>query len=242
MSIMNPSGAAPTVQPVDGFDMRVAKQSWPYAEARRAEIAAHWATAAAQNAALFDGRVLVARELGIAGGVVCATYVEIAFSALLYWRNQGFPPEAGAYNAFGSAVVVARDGAVLVAEMGAHTSNPGRVYFPAGTPDLSDVRGEVMDIDSSILRELAEETGLGGGMVRPGGQRWMVMDRPIVSCARRLDVDLTGDALLAHVRAFLDSEAEPELAGVRLVRSRADIDPQCMPAYVCALLGELVPA
>lgn len=241
MSIMNPSGQPPRVLPVDGFDMRVDTEPWPYAEARRTEIEAHWAEAAARNASLFDGRVLVARALAVEAGRVRATYVETGFAALLYWRNRGFPPEAGAFNAFGSAVVVSRDGAVLLAEMGAHTANAGRVYFPAGTPDLTDVVGDRMDIEASLLRELGEETGLGPDIARPAARRWAVIDRPLCSCARRVDVDLSGEALLARVRAFLASEDQPELAGVRLVRSRADIDAERMPAYVQALLRELVP-
>ena len=35
MSIMNPSGLAPSVRPVRGFEMRVAKEPWPFAEENR---------------------------------------------------------------------------------------------------------------------------------------------------------------------------------------------------------------
>lgn len=241
MSIMNPSGGTPTVRPVRGFDMRVASEPWPFAEANRQKIEAYWADASAGNPHLFNGRVLVARHLAVEDGLVRGTYVEIPFAALLYWRSLGFPREAEAYNGFGSAVVVSRDGAVLVAEMGPHTANGGRIYFPAGTPDPSDVSGDRLDIDASLVRELQEETGLGPDVARPSAQRWAVTDRPIVSCARRIDVDLLGDELEQRVTAFLASEENPELVAVRLVRSRADIDPAFMPAYVRALLMELVP-
>lgn len=237
---MNPSGMAPSVRPVCGFDMRVVREPWSFAVDNAEKIAAHWAEASARNPHLFNGRVLVARELAVEDGLVRGFYVEIGFAALLYWRSLGFPLDAGAWNGFGSAVVVSRDGAVLVGEMGKHTANAGRMYFPAGTPDRSDVVGERLDIDGSILRELGEETGLGPDVARPSEQRWAVMDRPLVSCARRIDVGLTADELETRVNAFLASEKEPELVAVKLIRSRGDIDPQRMPAYVCALLAELV--
>jgi len=240
VSILNPSGAAPQVHAVRAFDARVVDEPWPWAQQNADEIARHWQERAAQQPSLFDGRVLVARALDIEHGVLRSRHVVVPFSALLLWRDRSFP-EAGAWNVFGSAVVVSSDGAVLLGRMGAHTSNAGRSYFPAGTPDLDDVQGGRLDIEGSILRELEEETGLHPGQLHPSGQRWVIRDGAIVSCARRIDTGLSARELAELTRAHLLREDEPELDGVLLLHRQSDADPATVPAYVRTLLGELLP-
>jgi 8-oxo-dGTP pyrophosphatase MutT (NUDIX family) len=240
VSILNPSGAPPQVTAVRAFDARVADKPWPWAEDNAEEIARHWRQRVAERPGLFDGRVLIARELAIEGGVLESRHMVVPFSALLYWRDRAFP-EAGACNVFGSAVVVSSDGAVLLGRMGAHTANAGQSYFPAGTPDLDDVQGKKLDIEGSILRELEEETGLRPDQVRPSGQRWLVRDGAIACCARRIDADLSARELADLTRAHLLRETEPELDGITLLHRQSNADPLTIPAYARALLGELLP-
>ena len=45
------------------------------------------------------------------------------------------------------------------------------------------------------------------------------------------------DTLRARILAFIASEAEPELAGVHVVRGRSDLLPK-MPPYVAAFLSD----
>jgi 8-oxo-dGTP pyrophosphatase MutT (NUDIX family) len=220
--------------------MRLVGGGWPYAEANAAAIAEHWAREIAANPALFDGRVLVARRLGLRENAVEGTYVEISFSALLYWRHRGFPP-AGAFNCFGAAVVCSRDGAILLGRMADYTANAGRVYFPCGTPDRDDVVRDRVDLDGSILRELAEETGLGPPLLRLTEQRWLVRDGALACCARLIEADCDAAALEHRVNAHLAAETAPELADIRLVRRRAEIDRARAPAYAQALLDRLLP-
>ena len=239
MNPLNPSGHAPLVTPVQGFDAFVVDEPWPWAEQHADEIAAHWERARTDKPALFDGKVLVARRMEITGGVWRAAHIVIPYSGLKYWLSLGFV-EAGAFNTFASGVVVTADGAVLLGRMGGHTANAGRLYFPCGTPDLDDVSGDVFDVEASMTRELGEETGLGPAHLAPTDQRWIVQDGPLVCCARRFDSALTAGELEAVVTAHLAADPQPELDGVLLVRRVGELDGQPAQHYARALVATVL--
>jgi len=88
-----------------------------------------------------------------------ASYFETDFASFLAWRDWEFP-DREVFNGFGMARCAAADGAFVMGEMGGHTANAGRIYFPAGTPDLDDIKGDTVDIAGSVVREVGEETGL----------------------------------------------------------------------------------
>ena len=67
-------------------------------------------------------------------GSSSASYFETDFAAFLAWRDWGFPDES-VFNGFGMGALRCTDGAYVLGEMGAHTANAGRIYFPSGTPD-----------------------------------------------------------------------------------------------------------
>ena len=75
------------------------------------------------------------------------------------WRDWDFP-QTGVTNCFfDGRTLRSSDGAWLLV-MAAFTSAPGRIYFPAGTPDPDDVADSNVDLAASVAREVTEETGL----------------------------------------------------------------------------------
>src|SRR5712691_10097226 len=144
---------------VTELDLQVAPRTWPFAETRRAEISAHFAAQQRARSHLWNGRVLIGTAPVFAGERFSASYFETDFASLLAWRDWGFP-DKDVFNGFGMGALLSSDGAFALGEMGQHTSNAGRIYFPSGTPDLDDIKGTAVDIAGSVARELEEETGL----------------------------------------------------------------------------------
>ena len=144
---------------VTQLDLRLTPRAWPFADERRAEIAAHFAARQAEKPKMWNGRILLGRIPVFTQDRFSADYFESDFASFLAWRDWGFPdPEV--FNGFGMGALRCADGAFVLGEMGQHTSNAGRVYFPSGTPDLDDIRNGTVDIAGSVTRELEEETGL----------------------------------------------------------------------------------
>jgi len=127
------------------------------------------------------------------------------------------------------------DGAFVMGEMGRHTANAGRIYFPSGTPDLDDIRGDAVDIAGSVAREVEEETGLAPADYRAGAEWDCVVSGVAVAMIRVLDVDGSGDALRARIEANLARQHQPELAAIHLVRGRSDLT-AAMPRFVTAFI------
>ena len=227
------------IEDVDAVDMRVEAFDWPFARTEAARIAAHWAARAAERPAMYDGEVLLQHE----GRMVVedgrrvwrgAAFVT-RFSAFLAWRDFGAPGLA-VTNIFSMAALRATDGAFLLGIMGAHTANAGRIYFPAGTPDRDDIVDGRLDLEGSALRELEEETGLGPNEVRVEPGFTLVFEGPRLACMKRMAIDGPADAIAARVAARLASEADPELAGLHIVRSAAELDAARMQPFTIAYL------
>lgn len=241
MSILNPSGRAPIIGDVDVFDCRVTGEGWPWAEKNAAAIAEHWKKAIAAKPDMFDGEVLIATEVGIEKSRLVSKHSVVRYSALNYWTNSGFP-RADAFNLFGAGLVVTRDGAVLLGEMAAHTSNAGYSYFPCGTPDTDDIQDGILDIEGSIRRELEEETGLGAAHLTASEDRWIAWDGALFCCARRYDTGLTAEEAEKITAAHLAGQDKPELERVHFIFRMDDALRLNVPVYVSALLEQILEA
>ena len=224
----------PVIHRVTALDLAFQPRPWPFAQARRAEIDAHFAVKQAEKSGIWNGRVLLARNPVFTAERFSAEYFETDFASFLAWRDWGFP-DAGIVNGFGMGALRGSDGAFVLGEMGQHTSNAGRIYFPAGTPDPDDLRGGAVDIAGSVAREVEEETGLTPGDYRAAAHWDCVVSGASVAMIRILQVDASGEALRSRIEANLARQAQPELAAIHLVRGVADLT-AAMPRFVTAFV------
>jgi 8-oxo-dGTP pyrophosphatase MutT (NUDIX family) len=141
------------------------------------------------------------------------------------------------FNGFGMGALRASDGAFVLGEMGQHTSNAGRIYFPSGTPDLDDIRDGAVDIAGSVAREVEEETGLTEKDYRPSAHWDCVVSGRAIAMIRILHVDLEGAALRRRIESNLARQPQPELSAIHLVRELSDLT-AAMPRFVTAFVEQ----
>jgi 8-oxo-dGTP pyrophosphatase MutT (NUDIX family) len=224
----------PIIHRVTTLNLSFQPRPWPFAAERRAEIDAHFAAKRAEKPQIWNGRILLARNPDFSGGRFRAGYFEADFASFLAWRDWGFP-DAFVFNGFGMGALRCSDGAFVLGEMGRHTSNAGRVYFPSGTPDLDDIRDGAVDISGSVAREVLEETGLTPADYRAGADWDCVVSGAAIAMIRLLNVDASGEQLRARIEANLARQVQPELAAIHLVRKCSDLT-AAMPRFVTAFI------
>ncbi|WP_298260482.1 NUDIX hydrolase [Bradyrhizobium sp.] len=226
----------PEIHRISTLDLKVRRFDWTFARERRGEVDAHFAEKQREKPALWNGRILLGRNTVREREHLSGEYFETDFASFLAWRDWGFP-DRGIFNGFGMGALQSSDGAFLLGEMAGHTSNAGRIYFPAGTPDPDDVKDGALDLAGSIVREIAEETGLDAADYTMDAHWTCVLTGPLVALIRILRVDSTAEALRARIEANLARQTKPELRAVHLVRGRADLRP-AMPVFVTAFLRD----
>jgi 8-oxo-dGTP pyrophosphatase MutT (NUDIX family) len=224
----------PVIHRVTALDLGFQPRPWPFADQRRTEIDAHFAVKRAEKPQIWNGRILLARNPEFGGERFSAGYFDTDFASFLAWRDWGFP-DASVFNGFGMGALRCADGAFVLGEMGRHTSNAGRVYFPSGTPDLDDIRDDAVDIAGSVAREVLEETGLEPADYRAAPHWDCVVSGAAIAMIRILDVALTGEALRTRIEANLARQVQPELAAIHLVRETSDLS-AAMPRFVTAFI------
>ncbi len=233
----------PRIEIVSRIDYVVEDRPWAFLNQNEAQIDAHWAKLRATKPSLFNGRVMLMRgdriEDDAQARVLRGTAFETNYKAFLAWRAFDFP-DAQVTNSFAMAALRSSDGAFLLGRMGEHTAAPGRIYFPAGTPDPGDVKDGRVDFDGSALRELAEETGFAAEDVTRAPDWTLVFDKRLLACMKLMQAKETAATLLARFTAFAAREKEPELAGLVPVFSAADFDEAHMPAFMMAYLRHML--
>ena len=216
------------------LDLSFQPSPWPFADQRRAEIDAHFAIKQREKPKIWNGRILLARDSVFSGDRFSACYFDADFADFLAWRDWGFP-DRGVFNGFGMGALRCSDGAFILGEMGHHTANAGRIYFPSGTPDLDDICDGAVDIAGSVAREVEEETGLTSADYRTGAHWDCVVSGAAIAMIRMLDVDVEAETLRDRIEANLARQDQPELSAIHLVRETSDLTAS-MPRFVTAFI------
>jgi len=225
------------VIPFERVEFEVSSWRWPFAAERRVEIDAYFLRQQQANPTLWNGRLLLLRDYSITNGVLAGRLFECDYASLLAglaW--EGFGPAVKA--CFGVAALQAADDAYVVGLMAAHTRNAGQLLFPSGSIDPEDAFSGRVDLDASIARELAEETGLGASDIVARRGWYGVFAGPRLPILRIMRVNESAQALREHILTNIASHEQPEFADIAIIRGLGEIDPR-MPPWMQAFLWHI---
>jgi 8-oxo-dGTP pyrophosphatase MutT (NUDIX family) len=226
----------PVIRRVTRLDLTFEPWNWPFAAEHRDTIPKLFAEQQRLKPALFNGKVLLMRDPEVVGGTLTARYFESDFATYLTWREFGFPGDV--YSGFGMGALRDPDGVYVMGEMSSQTANAGRIYFPSGTPDPSDLVGNRVDIANSIVREVEEETGLTPADYEAVPEYHCVITKPAIAIVQVLELKARAALVKQRIMATIAGQAEPEFSDVHLIRDAGDITPT-MPRYVAAFVREM---
>lgn len=185
-------------------------------------IVSHWERRRAACPSLFNGAVYLFRDHQIEAGRLSGTLFKTDFRTMLYWRSLPFATSDVVREASGAALIRSADGYLLFGRQAPGQLNSGRTYPPSGVIDADDASAGRIDIDSCIVRELGEETGLSPDELQrvPG---YVVAAMGVhVAIGVEWRSALTAEALRARIMSFIEGQESPELDDIVIVRGTDD--------------------
>ncbi|MEN9894771.1 MAG: hypothetical protein RIR97_623 [Pseudomonadota bacterium] len=200
----------PDIAVITSVDLSVDDRPHPFFLAEQENIARNWQAEQAAQPALYNGEMLLHRDICLEQGHLRAVSHLVPFSTFLWWRKQ--PGRIGAAHLFSLAVPISSDGAIIAIRMGDHTANPGKVYCAAGSLDRSDIAGSSVDIDHNMAREFAEETGLDLSLAKPSGQIFGLWHNNAFALFRPYSFSVTAADMLETIRQHVAHEDSSEIA------------------------------
>lgn len=229
----------PHIDELADIVIAVEARPWAFAVDEREAIDRHWRKLCGERPRLFNGRVFLnfERRIETVGDkrILKGTAAAVDFKAFLAWRDFGFP-DGAVRNCFGMAALLSADGAFMLGRMSEGTANAGKIYFPAGTPDLGDAKDGALDLEGSVARELLEETGITPDEVAYAPGWTAVSDGPRIACMKLTRSALAAAEIDARFQDFRARQKEPELDALHPVFSERDLDEDRMPQFTLRYL------
>lgn len=237
--MVGPSAGA--LVPFRAFDVRLDESPVAYAVRNAREIAADWARATEANPKLFNGRVLLFDRPVLVDGVLKSLARPVDFAVFHYWLFRA-DRDPGLANLFGAAAPLSADGRLILGRMNKGMVGAGDVKLSSGTPDLNDVGTDGrVDLVGSMVRELAEETGLDGTTARADAGFLLMDDFPFVAVVQVLRFAEPAAVLLERAAAFLAGDPDPELSDVLAVATASEARALRVPLYTQRIADRLLP-
>jgi len=206
-----------TVFHVDRVKMRILPGEHPLHLAERKAIAANWREEIAANPALFDGRMILQRRIGLGRDGIFSEGHVIPFSTFLWWRKQ--PERQGGLHIYAYPVLESRDGALVAIRMGEHAANAGMVYFACGSFEPEDVVDGHCDPERNMRREVLEETGIDLHDATGSDGYYVAHYRRAVTLFRLFRFELTAEEMIARIERHMLVSEDKEIAGAVAIRS-----------------------
>jgi 8-oxo-dGTP pyrophosphatase MutT (NUDIX family) len=211
-------------------DARYDPAPWPFADERKAEIDAIWARTSAGKPQLFNGTVLMQHRWTIRDGVYETGYAPVSYASFTAWPQLGKPGNP-MRNGFAMAALRSADGPFILGVMGPQTFNAGKIYFAGGTPDMEDVTPDGrVDLATSMVRELKEETGLRDDEFAIAPDWTLVADGHRAAFLRSARLVYPAGEARRVILSRL-AETDRELADIAIVRRPEDIDEAMTPDF-----------
>ena len=220
------------VVPVSSIEVRLDPSPHEYEVANAEAIEANWKREVAANPALFDGSIVLLSAVCYKDGRLIGHCNPVRYATLLAWRRER---GAKAEHAYAHAALVSSDGALVAIRMGAHTANPGRVYFAAGSFEEEDFRDGLVDTDANMEREVWEETGLDISGARKEDSYHLYSHDGQTVIFRRYFLDEPADRIAERISVHVAAEEEPEIEGPVIIRGRDDL-PEGIAAHMKAIV------
>lgn len=231
---------APAVYRVEALNIEVSDKPWAFETKHADAIDAYFEEARKRIPMLWNGRTMKLTGFDFKDGTFNGTCAECSFAAFLAWRDWG-APDATSFNLFGSAILRSAEGALLYGVMSRKTATAGMIYPPGGNLDPTDLTEDgKVDVVGAIYRELEEETGLKRDDVQPAGLL-VTFDGWRISIGQLMDVPRPAEELRAEILRFSEASEEQELADMRIIRTRADLEDGAIVPYARSLGKYLLP-